>query len=133
MAKESQGAPGLDYQMFLHKLRTSGFSDKQTDPLRLRLEILESFMDLSPLGRTSKASQDIWRFESGTVTIVDLSCPFVDDAGACVMFEICLALFLEQPAFVGRVVALDEAHKVRAPRTQHDLVKAGALITWISS
>ena len=30
---------------------------------------------------------------------------------ACSLFNICLSLFLEQPSKVGRVVALDEAHK----------------------
>lgn len=30
---------------------------------------------------------------------------------ACALFNICLSMFLEQPSEVGRVVALDEAHK----------------------
>lgn len=34
---------------------------------------------------------------------------------ACSLFNICLGLFLEQDASVGRVVALDEAHKVWIP------------------
>lgn len=108
MAIESQGASGLDYQLFLHNVQTRGFSGKQTDPLKLRLDILQSFMDLAP----RKSSQNVWEFEPGTLTIVDLSGPFVDDGSACVLFDICLALFLEQPPSVGRVVALDEAHKV---------------------
>lgn len=55
---------------------------------------------------------DIWSFEAGTLTIVDLSCPFIDESAACAMFDICLALFLEERAGVGRIIALDEAHKV---------------------
>jgi len=55
---------------------------------------------------------DIWDFKAGSLTIVDLSCPFVDDGAACVLFNICLALFLKDRSGVGRVVALDEAHKV---------------------
>lgn len=35
--------------------------------------------------------------------------------GACALFNMCLSLFLEQKTNVGRVVALDEAHKVRIP------------------
>ncbi len=56
--------------------------------------------------------EDIWSFEAGTLTIVDLSCPFVDESAACAMFDICLALFLEERGGVGRIIALDEAHKV---------------------
>jgi hypothetical protein len=43
---------------------------------------------------------------------VDLSCPCVTAEAACALFNICLNLFLEQPSDeIGRVVALDEAHK----------------------
>lgn len=54
-----------------------------------------------------------WHFEPGILTIVDLSCPFVDDSSACALFNICLELFLESRGSIGRIVALDEAHKVR--------------------
>ena len=47
------------------------------------------------------------------LTIVDLSCPCITAEAACSLFNICLGLFLEQPTSIGRVVALDEAHKVR--------------------
>lgn len=40
-----------------------------------------------------------------------MSCPCITDATACSLFTICLSLFLEQQSEVGRVVALDEAHK----------------------
>lgn len=62
--------------------------------------------------RAQMAKANIWSFEPGTLTIVDLSCPFVDEGAACAMFNICLALFLEERAAAGRIVALDEAHKV---------------------
>lgn len=46
------------------------------------------------------------------MTIVDLSCPCVTAESACSLFNICLNLFLEQPSDdIGRVIALDEAHK----------------------
>jgi hypothetical protein len=45
------------------------------------------------------------------MTIVDLSCPCVTPDTACSLFNICLSLFLEQDGGIGRVVALDEAHK----------------------
>jgi len=40
-----------------------------------------------------------------------LSCPFVDSSAACDLFCICLELFLEQRGELGRMIALDEAHK----------------------
>ena len=62
--------------------------------------------------RAQIAKTGIWSFEPGSLTIVDLSCPFVDEGAACAMFNICLALFLEDRQEAGRIVALDEAHKV---------------------
>ena len=62
--------------------------------------------------RAKIAKEGIWSFQPGSLTIVDLSCPFVDESAACSMFNICLALFLEDRGASGRVVALDEAHKV---------------------
>ena len=55
---------------------------------------------------------DIWSFEAESLTIVDLSCPFVDESAACLLFNICIAIFLEDRGDVGRIVVLDEAHKV---------------------
>ena len=60
-------------------------------------------------------TKDIWSFKDGSLTIVDLSCPFVDESAACALFDICLALFLETRGDCGRIVALDEAHKVCSP------------------
>lgn len=62
--------------------------------------------------RAEMGGSDAWLFEPGSLTIVDLSCPFVDESTACSMFNISLALFLEDRAQAGRIVALDEAHKV---------------------
>lgn len=63
--------------------------------------------------RARIAKEGIWSFQPGSLTIVDLNCPFVDESAACAMFNICLALFLEDREQCERVVALDEAHKVR--------------------
>ncbi len=65
--------------------------------------------------RAKLGKATIWSFEPGSLTIVDLSCPFVDESAACAMFNICLALFLEERGDTGRIIALDEAHKV-SPR-----------------
>jgi hypothetical protein len=135
MAIASKGAPGLDYQAFRRKLVGEGFTGMQTGPLKLRLELLESFMELpatagaqyvelttrarkQPAALQKPRGEDedrAWRFEAGTLTIVDLSCPFVDDSAACALFTICLDLFLENRGDVGRMIALDEAHKVGHP------------------
>lgn len=59
-----------------------------------------------------KAQPDIWTSGRGSLTIVDLSDPFVDETGACDMFNICLELFLENHGKGHTLIALDEAHKV---------------------
>lgn len=110
MAMESQGSRGLNYKLFKQRLESERFSKDQLAPLRLRLQLLESFLDTSP--KSSSKTADIWEFEKGTLTIVDLSCPFVDENDACALFNICLSLFLENRGTSGRLIALDEAHKV---------------------
>ena len=65
---------------------------------------------LSP--QDEKNLRETWEFKPGSLTIVDLSCPFVDESAACSLFTVCLQLFLEGRRDVGRVMALDEAHKV---------------------
>ena len=145
LAVRNQGAPGLNYAAFKNRLEAEGFSEKQNAPLKLRLDLLESFMDKPGIPGASYAQPEkpnfpdtkkgraaecrwmeeqeqkrqaelmkpeIWSFEPGSLTIVDLSCPFVDDSAACALFNISLALFLENRGDVGRIVALDEAHKV---------------------
>ena len=62
--------------------------------------------------RRSLGKQIVWSFEPGSLTIVDLSCPFVNEGDACALFNICLGLFLDQRGDSGRILALDEAHKV---------------------
>ena len=83
---------------------------KQGKELERQWWIVEDAYVRAKIGKT-----DIWSFEPGSLTIVDLSCPFVDATSACAMFDICLALFLEHRANVGRIIALDEAHKVCRP------------------
>jgi hypothetical protein len=98
----------FDYNKFQQLLIAEKFSRDQCVPMNMRLKLLESFMDLNPTGKT-----DIFACKPGTLTIVDLTDPFVDAGTACVLFEICLALFLEDPfSAAGRIVGLDEAHKV---------------------
>lgn len=120
----------FNFGKFKAELESTEWVKGQSGPLKMRLQLLESFLDLSgrpnqpqpPLRGSNrkfrgaahaKPGNTVWRFEKGSLTIVDLSCPFVDENDACALFNICLGIFLEGRGKEGRVVALDEAHKVR--------------------
>ncbi|KKA22953.1 hypothetical protein T310_3004 [Rasamsonia emersonii CBS 393.64] len=109
MARESRGSPGLNYRLFKKRLEAERFIRGQDAPLKMRLQLLESFLVLP--GEDKGVPKDTWKFNPGTLTIIDLSCPFVDADDACALFNICLSLFLENRHDGGRLVALDEAHK----------------------
>ncbi|EGD94539.1 hypothetical protein TESG_02052 [Trichophyton tonsurans CBS 112818] len=96
MAKESNGRRGIDFREFETRIR-----EKST------LRGQYSLRRANPASRKG----DIWSFEKGSLTIVDLSCPFVDENDACALFDICIGIFLEGRGKGGRVIALDEAHK----------------------
>lgn len=114
MALEGQGRPGVDYRDFKRRLGAAAFTPGQNGPLQLRLQLLESFLDPKVHGRRTAAPDPIpnaWDFERGSLTIVDLSDPFVNENDACSLFSICLSVFMESRGQGGMVVALDEAHK----------------------
>ncbi|KAI9715120.1 MAG: hypothetical protein M1828_001055 [Chrysothrix sp. TS-e1954] len=117
MAIEAKGTVGLDYKTFLRRIRDADFSPDQRRPLQLRLNLLETFLRTKKKGEKPQVDNDIFDAKPGTLTIIDLTDPFVDPASACVLFDICLALFLERNAATGYVFALDEAHKARTPIT----------------
>lgn len=104
---KQQQTPGSQFncRAFRQMLDQEDLTDHQRVPLDQRLDNLESFM-----ARNQQPGND-WTPRSGQLTVVDLSCPCVTPEGACQLFNICLSLFLEQNKEVGRVVALDEAHK----------------------
>lgn len=52
------------------------------------------------------------RFAPGQLTIIDLSDPFIDPAAACGLFEIITRLFVRAEVGTGKVLVVDEAHKV---------------------
>ncbi|PNY26794.1 Uncharacterized protein TCAP_03275 [Tolypocladium capitatum] len=117
----------FNYDAFKRALALEDLSPGQKGPLQQRLETLESFMveeqvpngDLlakKMLAKKKKFKGSIrrgndWKPKAGELTIVDLSCPCVTAESACALFNICLSMFLEQRSDVGRVIALDEAHK----------------------
>lgn len=112
MARERGGRPGFNYAEFKERLYGAGFTQLQLGPLALRLQLLEEFLDQS---KTATDYKDVFDYGKGSLTIVDLSCPFVDENAACALFSICLSLFLERRNAGGRIIALDEAHKACSP------------------
>jgi hypothetical protein len=112
MAMDKGDAAGLDHNLFLRKLKEQKFTSSQVVPLQLRLNMLDSFLDFSSRSR-DRYYKDFLYFEQGNLTITDLSYPFAHEKDVCTLFKICLSLFLETRLQCGRMVALDEAHKVR--------------------
>ncbi|KAK2016732.1 hypothetical protein LZ32DRAFT_577841 [Colletotrichum eremochloae] len=106
LEQQSKGL-AFGYLTFKKKLAKADLTPAQKAPLNQRLDTLESFM--ANAKGTEKPID--WEPKAGQLTIVDLSCPCVTAEMACLLFNICLSLFLEKKSRVGRVVALDEAHK----------------------
>lgn len=82
------------------------------------MELLESFLEKTPkrkypYGTATVTDAHPTRFAAGQLTIVDLSDPFIDPASACGLFEIVTRLFVRMPMDTGKVLVVDEAHKVR--------------------
>lgn len=121
MAREAGDTPGLRYSAFKNRIEKEKLLPGQEQPLKMRLQLLESFLVVQEQNQSegqqkhkSKAKKQlpVWEFDPGSLTIVDLSCPFVAENDACALFNICLSLFLEDRSSNGRIIALDEAHKV---------------------
>ena len=168
MGLNEDGASGFDYKDFQKRLAVEDFNPTQAAMIKLRLELLENFLEPTNIPKTAKpqnepkhvdtaagkratrawyynkdqlrrakiAQREIWSFSPGSLTIVDLSCPFVDEGAACTLFNMCLSIFLDgrtdepvdarkdgskgkrkdeekgEPKEISRIIALDEAHKV---------------------
>lgn len=122
MAIANQGSQSFDYNRFKAQLEEESLVNGQKLPLKMRLDVLESFFKPGSVqqpknGKGKRAAfsdHDAWKFPKGTLTIVDLSCSFVGPDDACALFNICISLFLKDRHDAGRIVAMDEAHKVGA-------------------
>jgi hypothetical protein len=112
MAVSGQGR-GFNYGEFLRLLDAANLTTDQQRPMRLRLDLLQSFMRWPPTKSDlkRKTPKKLLNLRSGTLTIVDLSDPFLDDTTVCMLFDICLSIAKENRPKCGLVVALDEAHK----------------------
>ncbi|KAI9710431.1 MAG: hypothetical protein M1828_002161 [Chrysothrix sp. TS-e1954] len=105
MATESDGA--FDYNDFMLRLKKVNLTPDQRYSLDQRLNLLDSFVG---------HDENIPEFDTqpGALTIVDLSCPFIDHDMACALFDIALSSYLDSPQGNGKVIALDEAHTYMA-------------------
>ncbi|OGM44506.1 hypothetical protein ABOM_006771 [Aspergillus bombycis] len=115
IVQQEAGTP-FNYQEFKQRVLSSKLTRDQLGPLKQRLDTLESFMpreqvNISTSNQTNVAKGSMWDPVPGRLTIVDMSCPCISPETACSLFNICLGIFLEQDPTIGRVVALDEAHK----------------------
>lgn len=103
MAMESGGY--FNYCDFRGRLNALKLNRSQTPFLYQRLDLLDSYLDIA--GETTGDY-----FIDGGVTIIDLSCPFIDQNTACILFQIAIELFLHTHPSRGKMVVADEAHKV---------------------
>ncbi|KXG52872.1 uncharacterized protein PGRI_081280 [Penicillium griseofulvum] len=110
----------FDYWNFKKRILGSGLLQGQLEPLMQRLDTLESFMPPKQTPTNKQANKkkasfreagSNWTPKASQLTIVDLSCPCISSDTACSLFNICFGIFMEQDTKVGRIVALDEAHK----------------------
>lgn len=110
MAIKSQGLKAFDYTEFKMKLDEPEWARGQNGPMKLRIDLLESFMKRSSSGKVlANTENDFLKGTPGTLTIVDLTDPVIDPDASCALFDICLSVFIQQTQ-CGKIVALDEAH-----------------------
>ncbi|KAH0587287.1 hypothetical protein H2248_006090 [Termitomyces sp. 'cryptogamus'] len=99
------------YKAFMRELENQKkkFNPNQLSGLDQRMSLLTSFLakDKKGYGLTRTS-----RFAAGRLTIIDLSDPFIDPASACGLFEIIVRLFVRSDVGTGKVLVVDEAHKV---------------------
>ncbi|KXJ90572.1 hypothetical protein Micbo1qcDRAFT_164147 [Microdochium bolleyi] len=146
------GLPGrFEYAEFRRQVTKETLTTQQNSFLQQRLDTLESFMVLKqtatlgpsgPLSATrgkidaARESGTDWQLQPGQLTIVDLSCPCVTQEQACLLFNICLSLSLEKhassgTAALGKIIALDEAHKYMGGRSPESQTLTQSLLSTI--
>jgi hypothetical protein len=108
------------YSAFMRQLeeKKKDMNPAQKAGLRQRLDLLQTFtrqtrsLPLANASRNTASMREEERFVSGMITIIDLSDPFVDPPLAGAIFEICIRLFQRASVDTGKVLVVDEAHKV---------------------
>lgn len=103
------GVDNFSYTKFKSRLDAAKkkFNQDQLSGLEQRMLLLESFLE-----KGTKRTVVQTRFNEGQVTIVDLTDPFIDASHANALFEIITRLFERADVGTGKVLVVDEAHKV---------------------
>ncbi|KAI6861762.1 hypothetical protein KC338_g6478 [Hortaea werneckii] len=91
---------------FEERKKAQDFKEGQDSMLKMRLNLLKSFMN-----KDHTSQEGLFKTQPGTLTVVDLTDPFLDPATVCMLFDICLALFKQNRPSSGLVIGLDEAHR----------------------
>jgi hypothetical protein len=108
------------YSAFMKQLeeKKKDMNPAQKAGLKQRLDLLQTFtrqtrsLPLANMSRNTVVMREEERFAPGMITIMDLSDPFVDPPLAGAIFEICIRLFQRASVDTGKVLVVDEAHKV---------------------
>ncbi|KAI0391081.1 hypothetical protein F5Y17DRAFT_441937 [Xylariaceae sp. FL0594] len=116
LAQQQQQGRGAQfhYLTFKNALAAEQLMTEQSKALRQRLDTLQSFLvqsQVDPKAAGKKTKGTDWTLKAGELIIVDLTCPCITAPMACALFNICLSVFLGQDSSIGRVIALDEAHR----------------------
>lgn len=128
MILDKPSDPVFDYRDFLHRLDQLSLTKDQLAPLSLRLDLLKSVLvDTTNSPHLRTVYDEIWQPRAGSLTIVDLSDPFVTESDACALFSISLKLLVGGWQSAPRIIALDEAHKflkssIEAQKLTSDLI-----------
>jgi hypothetical protein len=112
----SMGNNSFNYEAFKQAItkKGSGFNRQQLAPLNLRLQLLEAMLIECQNGKVNKSSGSLkGHFMPGVLTIIDLTDPFINASSASALFDIALSLYLETEVSTGKLLVLDEAHKVK--------------------
>jgi hypothetical protein len=124
MAEASHQFSYLQFKLEVGQLE---LNPTQRNLINARLDLLESFLDMSESANTASTA---FEFAPGSITIVDLTCPFVDAGTACILFNIVLGAFLAHQDGAGKIIVVDEAHKF-ITGTEQSKVLTESLLTAI--
>jgi hypothetical protein len=96
----------FDFAHFKQVLNNTSFFLNQKRSLKMRLNLLKIFLFVND-------AEEFMKFESEEMIVIDMSCSFSNESIVCVLFDVCLELYLENTkSHAENVIALDEAHKI---------------------
>jgi hypothetical protein len=104
------------------EMRKKSFNSSQKSGLEQRMALLESFLHSPAAGKFgyyNKVTSHL-RFTFGQLTIVDLSDRLIDHYIASALFDIVVRNFERADVGTGKVLLVDEAHKVTSSFAMYD-------------